>query len=42
MSCYGEKVFFEDVFFLINEGDWIGLIGINGSGKISFLNVIVG
>ena len=32
-SRYGEKVLFEDVSFLINEGDRIGLIGTNGSGK---------
>ena len=41
-SRYGEKVLFEDVSFLINEGDRIGLIGTNGSGKTSLLNVIAG
>lgn len=41
-STYGEKVLFKDVSFLINEGDRIGLIGTNGSGKTSLLNVIAG
>lgn len=41
-STYGEKVLFQDISFLINEGDRIGLIGTNGSGKTSLLNVIAG
>lgn len=41
-STYGEKVLFQDVNFLINEHDRIGLIGTNGSGKTSLLNVIAG
>lgn len=39
-SIYGEKTLFKDVSFIINEGDRIGLIGTNGSGKTSLLNVI--
>lgn len=41
-STYGEKTLFEDVSFIINENDRIGLIGTNGSGKTSLLNVIAG
>lgn len=41
-SVYGEKTLFQDVSFLINETDRIGLIGVNGSGKTSLLNVITG
>lgn len=41
-STYGEKVLFKDVSFLIKEHDRIGLIGVNGSGKTSLLNVIAG
>mgnify|MGYP003600990957 CR=1 FL=1 len=41
-SVYGEKTLFKDVSFIINEGDRIGLIGTNGSGKTSLLNVISG
>ena len=41
-STYGEKTLFNDVNFIINENDRIGLIGVNGSGKTSLLNVISG
>ena len=41
-STYGEKVLFNDISFLITEGDRIGLIGVNGSGKTSLLNAIAG
>ena len=40
-STYGETLF-KDVDFIINENDRIGLIGVNGSGKTSLLNVISG
>lgn len=39
-STYGEKVLFDQISFIINEKDRIGLIGTNGSGKTSLLNVI--
>ena len=41
-STYGEKTLFNDISFIINENDRIGLIGVNGSGKTSLLNVISG
>ncbi|MGM9906987.1 ABC-F family ATP-binding cassette domain-containing protein [Limosilactobacillus sp.] len=41
-STYGEKTLFKDVNFIINENNRIGLIGVNGSGKTSLLNVISG
>lgn len=41
-STYGEKVLFNNISFLITEGDRIGLIGVNGSGKTSLLNAISG
>lgn len=41
-STYGEKTLFNDISFIINEGDRVGLIGTNGSGKTSLLNVIAG
>lgn len=41
-STYGEKTLFKDISFLIKEHDRIGLIGVNGSGKTSLLNVIAG
>lgn len=41
-STYGEKTLFDHISFLIKEHDQIGLIGVNGSGKTSLLNVISG
>ncbi|MCF6515026.1 ATP-binding cassette domain-containing protein [Lactobacillus sp. S2-2] len=41
-KTYGEKLLFENLDFIINEHDRIGLIGTNGSGKTSLLNVIAG
>lgn len=41
-STYGEKTLFDDISFIINENDRIGLIGVNGSGKTSLLDVISG
>lgn len=41
-STYGEKTLFKDVELTINENDRIGLIGTNGSGKTSLLNVLAG
>lgn len=41
-STYGEKTLFRDVSLLINENERIGLIGTNGSGKTSLLNVLAG
>ncbi len=39
-KTYGEKVLFKEINFSIMEGDRIGLIGVNGSGKTSLLNAI--
>lgn len=39
-KTYGEKTLFKDLYFIINEQDRIGLIGTNGSGKSSLLNVL--
>lgn len=39
---YGEKTLFDQVDFSIMDGDRIGLIGTNGSGKTSLLNTITG
>lgn len=41
-SIYGEKTLFKNVSVIVNENDLIGLIGVNGSGKTSFLNVLAG
>ncbi|WP_203624585.1 MULTISPECIES: ABC-F family ATP-binding cassette domain-containing protein [unclassified Lacticaseibacillus] len=41
-KAYGDKQLFTDLDFLINEGDRIGLIGVNGTGKTTLLNGIAG
>ncbi|OMP66956.1 ABC-F family ATP-binding cassette domain-containing protein [Domibacillus epiphyticus] len=38
----GEKMLFNDISFSISEGDKIGVLGINGTGKSTLLNVIAG
>lgn len=39
---YGVKTLFSDISFGIEEGDKIGLIGINGTGKSTFLKILAG
>ena len=41
-KVFGEKTIFEDVSFGIQEGDKIGIIGINGTGKTTLLRMIAG
>ena len=39
---FGSRQLLEDVNFYLNEGDKIGVIGINGTGKSTFLKVLAG
>lgn len=41
-KSYGEKVLFQDASFGMDENDKIGIIGVNGTGKSTFLRVIAG
>ena len=41
-KSYSEKVLLNNVSLGINDGDKIGLIGINGAGKSTFLKVVSG
>lgn len=41
-KTYGEKVLFQDASFGMDENDKIGIIGVNGTGKSTFLKVIAG
>ena len=39
---FGTKQLLEDVNFYLNEGDKTGIVGINGTGKSTFLKVLAG
>jgi ATP-binding cassette subfamily F protein uup len=41
-KTYGEKTLFDHISFLIHKKDRVGLIGTNGTGKTSLLNIIAG
>ncbi|MGM9539941.1 ABC-F family ATP-binding cassette domain-containing protein [Anaerovibrio sp.] len=41
-KSYGEKALFSHVNLNINEGDKIGIVGINGTGKSTFLRTVAG
>ena len=41
-KIFGEKVIFQDASFGIQEGDKVGIIGINGTGKSTLLKMIAG
>lgn len=41
-KSYGDKMLFEDASFGMAEHDKIGVIGVNGTGKSTFLRVIAG
>ena len=42
VKTYGEKTLFNQISFSIMEGERIGLIGVNGTGKSSLLKVLAG
>ena len=39
---FGSRQLLSDVHFYLNEGDKVGIIGINGTGKSTFLKVLAG
>ncbi|MDR0270608.1 ABC-F family ATP-binding cassette domain-containing protein [Paenibacillus sp.] len=41
-KSYGEKILFEDASFGMGDQDKIGIVGVNGTGKSTFLRVIAG
>ncbi len=41
-KSYTERLIFNDTDFSINEGDKIGLIGVNGTGKSTLLKLVAG
>ncbi|MCM3127231.1 ABC-F family ATP-binding cassette domain-containing protein [Paenibacillus provencensis] len=41
-KSYGEKILFKDASFGMSDQDKIGIVGVNGTGKSTFLRVIAG
>ena len=41
-KLYGDKMIFEDASFGIHQGDKIGIVGINGTGKSTLLKMVAG
>ncbi len=41
-KSYGERILFSNVNYGVDESDKIGLIGVNGIGKTTFLKVVAG
>lgn len=41
-KSYGEKILFQDASFGMDEYDKIGVVGVNGTGKSTFLRVLAG
>ncbi len=41
-KSYTERLLFDDTAFSVNEGEKIGLIGINGTGKSTLLKIVAG
>ncbi|MDR3541773.1 MAG: ABC-F family ATP-binding cassette domain-containing protein [Desulfosporosinus sp.] len=41
-KSYGEKILFADISFGIDDGEKIGIIGVNGTGKSTLLKILVG
>ena len=41
-KAYGERLLFKDISFGINEGQKVGFIAKNGTGKTSLLNILAG
>ena len=41
-KAYGEKILFDQLSLTISDGDRVGLIGINGTGKSTLLKIIAG
>ena len=41
-KSYTERLIFDDTDFSINEGDKIGIIGVNGTGKSTLLKLVAG
>ncbi|MDO4961969.1 MAG: ATP-binding cassette domain-containing protein, partial [Eubacteriales bacterium] len=41
-KSYTGRMLFDDTSFFLHEGDKVGVIGINGTGKSTLLRIIAG
>ena len=41
-KSFGVETILEDISFSVNEGDKIGIVGVNGTGKTTLFKVITG
>lgn len=41
-KCYGGKKALDDVSFSVSEGEVVGLLGLNGAGKSTTMNILTG
>ena len=41
-KSYGEKILFDGVNFSMDAGDKVGIVGVNGTGKSTFLKAVAG
>ena len=39
---FGDKEILSDISFSLNEGDKLGIVGVNGAGKTSLFRLITG
>lgn len=39
---FGDCILFKDVFMWLLVGEYVGLVGVNGVGKLIFMNIIIG
>ena len=39
---FGDRAIFEDVSFRLLKGEHVGIIGANGEGKSTFMNIVTG
>ena len=39
---YDERILFNEANLTINNGEHVGIVGLNGAGKSTFINIIAG
>ena len=40
--AFGTDVILKDISFSVNDGDRVGIIGVNGAGKTSLFKILAG